>query len=276
MGFKTNALISIFVGGFCLGCASHNVNNKGNYISLKDGWERYFSKIPYSYEKNSSKVVVHFNNVSYDISLNELSNFDKFCFNQYSYGIFTPLNKCSRLVPNYGSFITKKGEPSLERLVSSLTDDGDSKEIVSQKLLNFVNNEISYDFVEANSEHEIFKKSCEVLMRRRGDCSNKTILYSSLLMQKDVDHILLYIKGNSSNAKNHVAVGLIGDFSKENNLFYLFDGKEYFLADPSAKGFVIGKTFLKNPIEKKDIEFIQKPGFEIYRVLDNKPLDAYR
>ncbi len=227
----------------------------GTYRLYKDGV--LFFSIPASSFKvpDNFNLIVPFSKYSYSINGKELVDFVE---NRTIYGgktsfISKQLTVNQWVSANHGAMVAKKGEPSLTRLAEKITDGLQKKEEKIQALLNFVTEEIPYSEKERNAKREIMKRPNEVLMTRTSDCSGKTILFASLLEQIAAEYRLAYLN-------NHICVLVDGDFSKKNELNIMLNDTTYFLAETTAKGFLIGESRLqKPPILQKEIEFIQKP-----------------
>ena len=98
---------------------------------------------------------------------------------------------------NFGGVIENvmtREEFPLEKAREILKDEtiANNREAKIQRLVDFVSNEIQYDYSEAVGGRETLKRPNEVLFTRSGDCSNKTILLASLLEQigEDLDPAL--------------------------------------------------------------------------------------
>ena len=155
----------------------------------------------------------------------------------------------------------------MERLVSSLTKNESTDEGKTQKLLDFVTEELKYDYSDANSSAEVLKRPNEVLMTGGSDCSGKVILYASLLEQTDVDYRLVYING-------HITVAVEGNYGNRNGLSFNIGDTTYSIAETTAKGFQTGRSRLSRNLEIEDIKYIQRPGKDskIYDAKTGKPL----
>jgi transglutaminase-like putative cysteine protease len=217
-----------------------------------------------------AKVRVAYPQGTYELTVDDL--IDWIC-NERIYGgpLCFPTGEESQGLPvainNHGAFIAKKGEPTLQRLVDQLVGGLTDQEAITQRLLDFITTEISYDGKEASWEIETLKRPSEVLMSGKSDCSGKVILLASLLEQTDVEYRILYVPGI-----RHVAVAVAGDFPQRNNLAYDIGKKMFFLAEPTARGFQIGKSLLEKPIRAKDIGFLQRvgPQFRIFNAKTGK------
>ena len=157
---------------------------------------------------------------------------------------------------NHGAMVAKPDEPSLKRLVAQILGDAPdnlARETKIQKLLDFVSAQIEYDYNEALGTNETLKRPNEVLMTRRSDCSNKTILMASLLEQIGEDYILLYGPG-------HITVAVLqGAFPFENSLSFEWEEKKWIVAETTLPLFKIGKTKVANPIQLNTVLYVQRP-----------------
>jgi len=230
----------------------------GDYILRKPG--SYYLRIKSDDFKVNEACIINipFERVTYSISMPELQGFIE---NSSIYGgylsVDTGLDEYERqhILSNHGAFIAVKGEPSLARLAASLTRDASSKKRKAQVLLDFVTEELPYDFYEANQKVEILKRPNEVLMTRGSDCSGKVILYASLLEQINIDYILVYMNG-------HIVVAVEGNYPNFNGLNFYLSHKRYSIAETTAEGFQIGISCLGQSLSIEDIKYIQKPGVE--------------
>ena len=206
--------------------------------------------------KPNAKITIPYDGVSYTINMNELADFSE---NKSIYGgrLLIPKSP-GKVFANHGAFIAKKGEKSLSRFVNQLVPKGSSKEQTAQKLLDFVSNQIGYNHSEASRSIETLKRPNEVLMTKNSDCSGITILYGSLLEQTGIDYRLFYLD-------DHICVGVEGDFDQRNERVFKVGDKTFFIAEPTVKGYKIGRTRVNRAMKVKDISGIQKPSdFKIY------------
>lgn len=159
---------------------------------------------------------------------------------------------------NHGAFVARHGEPSLMRLVEELTGNipataPGAREQKIQRLLDFVSREIVYDNDEAASKVEILKHPVETLISRHGDCSNKAILFGSLLEQLGEDYVFLY-------CPEHITVGVKqGDFEARNNLTLRRENQVWVIAETTAPGFRIGLSRLDREWIIKNAQYVQHP-----------------
>jgi hypothetical protein len=154
---------------------------------------------------------------------------------------------------NHGIMVAKPGEPSLKRLVDQLLKDVPTdRSSRIQRLVDFVSNDIEYNFREATGG-ETLKRASETLMTRSGDCSNKTILLASLLEQIDEEYILIYCPG-------HITVAVPqGDFPDENQLDFTWSNKNWLIAETTLAGFQIGKTKVAESLRLTHVNYVQDP-----------------
>lgn len=172
---------------------------------------------------------------------------------------------------NIGAFITKKDkDPVLQIMAAEIQKATSSNEIVAQKLLDIVTQEIKYSFADHWYGKEITKRAHEVMLSGLGDCSAKTTLYASLLEQCNIPYCLLYFE-------NHVNVGVAGNFATLTPYTFKIKGTTYHMAETTSENFVIGKTRLKDNELFKNLFFYQIPSLSetIYDFKSHKPLDWY-
>ncbi len=228
----------------------------GDFYFNKPG--NYFFRFPADDFRVDPKnrITVKFPRVTYTITMDELM---QFVDNSSIYGGLltadkgTDRNGDHHTFENHGAFVAKKGEKSLERLVHHLTPRGASPETTTQVLLDFVTNDLRYDFEEANDSVEILKRPNEVFMSRGSDCSGKVIAYASLLEQTGADYRIVYLD-------HHITVAVAGNFSPENGMNFNLGRKTYFIAETTAKGFVIGKSLLDSPLTFDQFRYLQRPA----------------
>lgn len=255
--------------------------DNGREIRLKDYtadrvkfYSAYLFKTPLDNLKVDIDETLDFD--SYQISMREMADF---MANRTIYGgnpeIHSPNNKraASILFANHGTFVARPHEPSLQRFMKKYLNRFPAAEHVSreqqmQLLLDFVSEEIEYDDKEATSHKEWLKRPNETLISRRGDCSNKSILYASLLEQMDEDYLLVYIPG-------HITVAVRqGDFSVYNGLSFGWQGQTWVIAETTVPGFQIGQSMVKGAEAFRQIEYIQRPSQQgtIYSYATSQPL----
>ncbi|RMD87213.1 MAG: hypothetical protein D6808_01840 [Candidatus Dadabacteria bacterium] len=200
------------------------------------------------------RITKHFGEIQYDITLRELS---LYLANKPLYGgdLYLKVPGREDRFCNHGAFVAVR-EPSLERLVGSITRGKEGREEKVQALLDFVTEKIRYDFEEATFSVETLKRPNEVLLCESSDCSGKTILFASLLEQLGEDYILLVWFGDT----NHIAVGVRqGNFRNNNGYALEVGGERYILAECTSPGFIIGKSRLSG-IDFSRLTAVQLPG----------------
>ncbi|MDB5033996.1 MAG: hypothetical protein JWQ98_1237 [Chlorobi bacterium] len=163
------------------------------------------------------------------------------------------------VIANHGAFVATPAEPSMKRFVAEVTKGigpGDPlmREDRIQALLNVVTNEIAYDDVEASNDYETLKRPNEVLMSRTSDCSNKTILFASLMEQLGEDYLLVYWE-------HHISVAVLkGKFPEGNGDAFQWDDKSWVVAETTAKDFRIGQDRLTKDFTFDRIYYVQRPS----------------
>ncbi len=183
------------------------------------------------------------------------------------------VNEIKFAFANHGMMVAKPDEPTLKRFVDVLLKEvpKDNREVKIQRLLDFVTNEIEYDYAEALSSRETLKRPNETLMSRRSDCSNKTILMASLLEQIGEEYLMLYMPG-------HITIAVPeGKFADENNLHFTWDEKKWVIAETTAPFFEIGKSKLENSELFGKVQYVQKPNLTnvIFDAQTFKTLDFF-
>jgi hypothetical protein len=220
-----------------------------------------------------SELSFPFQRGTYTLSLREMIDLSN---NSQIYGgmvnadsTFTKNGK-TLVFANHGIMVAKPNEPSLLRFTGQLLGEGEkTREAKIQNLLDFVTNEIAYDFSEALGGGETLKRPNETLMSRKSDCSNKTILMASLLEQIGEDYIMLY-------CPQHITVAVPqGNFPNENNLWFEWEGKKFMIAETTLPNFEIGKTKVQDSVKLTSIEYVQRPREKdvIFRADTLRPLE---
>lgn len=242
----------------------------GDYVLSQA--ETYFFRFPSdNFRVNeTSQIAIPYKGVNYSMNMQELKDFatNKSIFGGPLYAQ-TELNT---IIANHGAFVAKRGETSLERLVVLLTREEKTKEEKAQKLLDFVTEELKYDYSDTGSNLEVLKRPNEVLMTRGSDCSGKVILYASLLEQTNIDYRLIYTNG-------HITVAVEGNYGNNNGLSFNLGNTTYSIAETTTRGFHIGHSIIDGSrttggLELKDIRYIQKPSQDskIYNAKTGKAL----
>ena len=221
----------------------------------------YFFKTSLENLKFDSKTEFEFpyQGLTYNLNMKELLDFTE---NKQVYGgrlaasTNPKVDGRAIMFGNHGAMVGKPDEPSLKRFVTQILGDAPEnlpREVKIQKLLDFVTNQIEYDYNEALGTSETLKRPNEVLMTRTSDCSNKTILMASMLEQIGEDYILLY-------CPRHITVAVPqGAFPLENNLSFEWEGKNWIVAETTLPSFEIGKTKVSDPLLLNTVLYVQKP-----------------
>lgn len=186
-------------------------------------------------------VTTDFGNVTYDISLAELSDLidgRSICgsYEEVSTEMYVGIHGLT----NHQFYMSKKGEPSLDRFTKRLINGVDTNEIKAQALLNFVTRKIRYDGSYTLGGPQKIKRANEVLMTKEADCSGKSTLYASLLEQANIDYYMMYFLPESGDG--HMAIAVEGNFPDRNGLSFNINGKRYSIAETTMEGFRIGLT----------------------------------
>jgi hypothetical protein len=161
---------------------------------------------------------------------------------------------------NHGAFVAKKGEASLSRLVEQITTRYgiEGNERIAQQLLDFVRENIKYDHGEAAASVETLNRPNEVLLRGEADCSGHAILYSSLLEQAGIDHLLVY--STNDQGRGHISVAVAGNFNNDNNLAFDWNGRTYHIAESCInRRFIIGESRAVG-LKFENFDYLQVPG----------------
>jgi hypothetical protein len=154
---------------------------------------------------------------------------------------------------NHGAIVTQYGEPTLSALVGQITNSLETAEERIQALLDFVTNFIDYDEKEFYFGREFLQRPIETLLARKADCSNKVILFASLLEQLRIDYLLVY-------TKSHIYVAVPkGAFASDNGYELRFRDRAWVAAETTVKGFRIGATKVKQEEQIVRVEYIQLP-----------------
>lgn len=165
---------------------------------------------------------------------------------------------------NHDAFVAKAGEPSLKRLVHSLTKDADNREASIQCLCDFVTREIKYSQTEATFDVEVLKRPNETLLSGESDCSGKTILLASLLEQIGERYVYLIWNDPTNERANHIALAVAqGEFPTRNNVSTVAlrgDAVPYILIEATADSFQIGISRLTAGDTMRSLSHIQRPG----------------
>ena len=218
------------------------------------GTSRFLFRIPKNDFKpdTSGKVTVTLpGGITYTVTAGELADFadDQSIFG----GKTNAETSKDKYMANHGAYICIPGEPSVERLYKQIAGNEKNKEVIAQKLLDFVTLSIGYSENEAYGGYEVMKRPNEVLLTGVSDCSGLTILYASLLEQAGIEYRLVYFTG-------HIAVAVKGNFPTRNKMTITYNNETFHLAETTVKGFKIGITELLQKDLTSELRYIQKPG----------------
>jgi len=231
----------------------------------------------------NDKITENIGNIEYDITIKELADY---FYGKATYGknrgekISYIHNNTIMRFRDHTQPITKGKESCLERLVKKITTNN-SKEEKTQQIMDFICENIAYDYLERyENKNDFLKRPIETLMTKKGDCSAKTILFASMLEQIGQEYILTYL---SFDKLCHIAIAVKGNFKETNeNLeeaskeyekasgieapkpYYLeYKGSKYYLCETTSKQWKIGSKFNFTNFAKYNVTFIQEPGKEI-------------
>lgn len=232
----------------------------GNYVLYRP--EVHFFRIPMqNFKVNRAIIIVkRFRRADYRVNVQELSDFiaNKSVFGGYLTVKLGENGLENVVMANHCPLVARKGESSLSRFVSSLLGTNRvERHVAAQKLRDFVGTEVEYSGEEAAASVETLKRPSEVLLSGTSDCSGKAILLASLYEQAGVEYLLCYMR-DPLTRQRHITVAVCGNFSTSNGHYFTYEEKKYFIAEPTARWFVIGKTPIR--LDITDIEFVQKPG----------------
>lgn len=182
-----------------------------------------------------------------------------------------------KAVSNHGAFVAKPGAESLNSVVKKCKAwvDRDLKKRGSKEWLAFALRVFNHGLLEYNGEGlgEKLERYTEVYMHGKTDCSGFAIGLASLYEQAGFDYLLVYVKG-------HITVAVAGDFPMTNGLNFEFDGKRYFVSEPTAGKFYIGSSKVQKapgvPAYPENfasaIKAVQRPGEHLVDYKTRKPL----
>jgi hypothetical protein len=155
---------------------------------------------------------------------------------------------------NHGALVTPKGETTLLEFVQQIVNGANSVQEKIQALLNFVTEKIQYDQKEFYFGREFLQRFTETLIAKEGDCSNKSILFSSMLEQLEIEYILVY-------SKNHIFVAVEQENHLNSNSYgFSFKNKIWTPAETTVPGFKIGQSKVTNPELLREIKYVQIPS----------------
>jgi hypothetical protein len=201
-------------------------------------------------------VVVNYGQLKYSVTLGKLAMFLR---NDSVYGGSLRVRRVPPGVDrpkfmNHGALVTPNGEATLGNFVQQIIAGKMSTQQKVQSLLDFVTGEIRYDQREFYFGREFLQRFSETLLAREADCSNKSILFASMLEQLAIEYLLVY-------SKEHVFVAVGQDgFPNRNSYGFRFDRKSWVPAETTATGFRIGETIIDKPEALREIMYIQRPA----------------
>jgi hypothetical protein len=204
---------------------------------------------------NDKTISVQFGPVTYSVTVLQVAHIMR---NRHIYGgalrvRATPEGVERPAFLNHGAMVSMPGEPALRRLVESLVRGARSPEERYQRLLDFVTNSIAYDEREFYFGREFLQRANETLIGRIGDCSNKVILFASMLEQLSLPYLLVY-------SNNHITTAVPrGSFPNTNSYGFFRNETLWLIAETTAKGFKIGETRVVQESLVKKINYIQEP-----------------
>jgi len=219
-----------------------------------DNSENIYFRFPYNDFRIDwdEKIFIHFWNwLKYSMNLKELQDYLNGIQTYSNSNLYIPI-WWNNVIWNHWAFVAKKGEPSLYRLSQDIIWEWWNMEQNIQKILDFVTNYIKYNNIDFLDWEEVLKKPDEVLMSKLADCSWKTILLASLLEQIWADYYLVYYD-------KHISTAVSGDFDLNNGYNFRYKWKIYYLAESTAKWYIIWKSILDRDLSLKKMEYIQKP-----------------
>ncbi len=245
----------------------------GNGLEATPRRPSYLIGVPYKSINATpdTRISVHIGPYTYSIILKEL----EVDVDEYTNSIGHETERVvnidgeEKAVVDPRGFVLKKGVPSIANLVHQIAGSARTKEEAAQKLLNFVTEDMKYDYRDVSYEqatgNELIKEPPESILSKSADCNNKVAVYASLLEQYDIDYVFVFLR-------HHLAIAVAGDFPNMNGYTINVDGKKYYLAETTAKGFQIGRTLLQDPYNPyqpmnlgESIKFIEtRDGHIIY------------
>ncbi|HKP81101.1 MAG TPA: transglutaminase-like domain-containing protein [Pyrinomonadaceae bacterium] len=236
----------------------------GKYSLLRSAEKDIFFKTPLDNIKIDSGTVLKFpfKQATYTLDMHELEDFldNKSIFGGRMNARMEQTQGGKPVIfANHGALVGKPQETSLRRFVDELTRDiqpnsEGAREARVQRVLDFVSQEIKYDFRETTYRFELLKRPNEVLMSRQSDCSNKAILLGSMLEQLGEDYLFVY-------TPNHITVAVKqGNFPVRNDLFLAWQGEVWLIAEGTVPGFRIGVDRVQEQAQLvKDFKHVQRP-----------------
>lgn len=200
-----------------------------------------------------------FSKVDFIVGTREIEGF---LTNESIFGGSCYFKASSKAIQNVGALVSPPMTISIHSLAWQLVSESDSEEVKTQKLLDFVNEDIKNVKEGIEDKLDVWKRSMEILLTGEGDCSSKTVLFASLLENSGIDYLLGYI-GPSPDLVDHAVIYVTGDFEDTTGESFSYKEQNYFLAETTSTKFEIGKSLLTKGVTK-NLQFVQRPGGPVY------------
>jgi len=126
---------------------------------------------------------------------------------------------------SFANYVTY-GSETIKKISQELTSGIKSDEASAQKILDFVNKSIIYDWT-IEKERNYARYPLETLVERNGDCEDMAILAASLMKSKGIDVIFVEIPGSPG----HIGVGISGGYKGK---YYELEGRKYYYANAAG------------------------------------------
>ena len=200
-------------------------------------------------------ISIKFDLLDYSIQAGQLAMVFR---NHYIYGGSLRVRKTPEGIEqpkflNHGAMVSMPGEPAIEKLCLDLIFRATSNEEKYQKLLDFVTNWIAYDESQFYFGIEFLQRANETIIGKIGDCSNKVILYASMLEQINLPYLLIY-------SANHITVAVPkGSFRNSNGYEFSYRASDWTIAETTTKNFNIGVTKVVQDSILTNFNYVQNP-----------------
>ena len=163
---------------------------------------------------------------------------------------------------NQANFIVEAGDRVLQPLADSIVAHTTTPLEEAQKLLDFVSHYIE-DNQRGVSLKQPVKKPYEVILSGEGDDGAKAILYSSLLQQRGIDHLLVFtVQPEMRTLTGHMSVAVHNNDVPSTTASFSHNDQQYNLVT-FAPGFIIGEELngssLNNGMASQDRHYVQEP-----------------
>lgn len=139
-------------------------------------------------------------------------------------------------IKNFSRFVTPNLFSSMAESIRNLTSSlSNSDETFANIVLDIVH-QIPYN-------KSSVKFPIETLVDYYGDCDSLSVLAASIMKAGKLDVVLLYYEDSTVN---HMNVGVylpnisINNIDESNPVFYKYEGKKYFIAETTGKGWKVG------------------------------------